>query len=239
MRTEETNRIDREELPDAGRMLADWGAVARKLGRVPGCEAYEAEGKYRAMTLARCFGSWLKVGRAFMEFAAYKPEWADVVELSAEFVAAGRRRPRRARRRWMRDGNCGHSTVVAHGAEEGMKRGDRPVCGEPINLPAVRHAPVNEAGVVLLFGAMAERLGFCIEAARTAFPDCEAKRRVGPGEWQTVRIEFEYESRNFQLHGHAVEGCDMIVCWRHNWPECPEKLEVISLSDEIERMGRK
>jgi hypothetical protein len=29
-------------------------------------------------------------------------------------------------------------------------------------------------------------------------------------------------------HGHRVEGCDMIVCWKHNWPECP--LEVLELS---------
>jgi len=47
-----------------------------------------------------------------------------------------------------------------------------------------------------------------VEALRGAFPDCEARRRVGPGIWQTVRIEFEYESRNFRDHGHAAEGCD-------------------------------
>jgi hypothetical protein len=44
---------------------------------------------------------------------------------------------------------------------------------------------------------------------------------------QRVKIEFEQESRNFLKHGHNVNDCDMIVCWEHNWPECP--LEVIEL----------
>lgn len=40
-------------------------------------------------------------------------------------------------------------------------------------------------------------------------------------------IEFEYESRNFLVHQHRVEDCDMIVCWTHNWEGCP--LEVVEL----------
>ena len=53
-------------------------------------------------------------------------------------------------------------------------------------------------------------------------------RLVGPGKCQRVRIEFEYESRNFLRHMHEASRCDVIVCWVHNWPECP--LEVIELS---------
>jgi hypothetical protein len=34
--------------------------------------------------------------------------------------------------------------------------------------------------------------------------------------------------------GHDVSGCDMIVCWIHNWPECP--LEVVELR-EIARIA--
>jgi hypothetical protein len=36
--------------------------------------------------------------------------------------------------------------------------------------------PVNEQGVVLLFGMLAKELGYMIEAAQMGFPDCEAKR---------------------------------------------------------------
>jgi hypothetical protein len=52
-------------------------------------------------------------------------------------------------------------------------------------------------------------------------------REVAPGVWQKVNIEIEQESRNFVKHLHNVKKCDLIVCWKHNWPECP--LEVIEL----------
>ena len=78
------------------------------------------------------------------------------------------------------------------------------------------------------------RLGFKILRTQKAFPDCEAMREVAPGHWQRVRIEFEFESRNFKLHRHRKEGCDLIVCWVNNWPECP--VEVIELSKVVEEM---
>ena len=52
-------------------------------------------------------------------------------------------------------------------------------------------------------------------------------RRVGEDKSQPLKAEFEYESRNFLKHMHDVKGCDLIICWRHNWPECP--LEVLEL----------
>ncbi len=100
----------------------------------------------------------------------------------------------------------------------------------------MRYAPANEQGIIFLFGIVAERLGFHVESFQIAFPDCEAKQRVGPAGWQSVRIEFEYASRNFRDHGHLPEACDIIVCWEHNWPECPKNLEVIALKDELERL---
>jgi len=90
---------------------------------------------------------------------------------------------------------------------------------------------------MVLFGLVAERLGFIIEAVQAGFPDCQAKRETAIGSWQNVNIEFEFESRNFRDHGHAPEGCDYIVCWRHNWPECPEELKVIALGDEIKKLN--
>ncbi len=74
------------------------------------------------------------------------------------------------------------------------------------------------------------QLGFSVTHLQSAFPDCEALRQVEYGKWQRIRIEFEYESRNFLLHMHDPKGCDLIVCWSHNWPECPvEVLELKSL----------
>ncbi|MDX1966810.1 MAG: hypothetical protein SFV23_06545, partial [Planctomycetaceae bacterium] len=89
-------------------------------------------------------------------------------------------------------------------------------------------APTNELGVVYLFAEKARSLGFQVSLIKPGFPDCIAYRRAGDHEHQ-VRIEFEFRSRSFASHGHDPHGCDCIVCWEHNWPDCPAHLEVIEL----------
>jgi hypothetical protein len=105
---------------------------------------------------------------------------------------------------------------------------DEPVYGEPLMHPVMSHAPTNEMGVLFLFATMAQELGFKVLRVQAAFPDCEAMRRVEPGRWQKSRVEFENESRNFLAHMHPAAHCDLIVCWTHNWKECP--IEVLELS---------
>ncbi len=106
-----------------------------------------------------------------------------------------------------------------------------------LNFRGLQHAPVNEQGVVFLFGMVCLELGFVVEAVRTGYPDCEAKRRVNRkrDEWERVRIEFEYGSSHFREHGHDLNGCDVIVCWQHDWLECP--LEVIELKTTIQSLS--
>jgi Homing endonuclease associated repeat len=88
-------------------------------------------------------------------------------------------------------------------------------------------APTNEQGVLFLFGAMAEKLGFAMLKVGTAFPDCQVFRVVDGDRLELIDVEIEFESRNFLKHMHDVTKCRLIVCWRHNWPECP--LPVIEL----------
>ncbi|MBD3351570.1 MAG: hypothetical protein GF364_08790 [Candidatus Lokiarchaeota archaeon] len=53
--------------------------------------------------------------------------------------------------------------------------------------------------------------------------------------WQRVRIEFEYVSSNFQQHGHDPHQCDLIVCWEHDWKDCPlEVLELRTVINDLE-----
>jgi hypothetical protein len=59
-----------------------------------------------------------------------------------------------------------------------------------------------------------------------------------PNKWQRVRIEFEYESREYRDHGHPLDGCEVIVCWRHNWADCPENLEVVELASVIRALAK-
>jgi hypothetical protein len=106
---------------------------------------------------------------------------------------------------------------------------DRPVYGRPLPWPELAHEPTNELGVVFVFGMMARKLRFVVHRLQAGFPDCIAMREVAPGVWQRVRIEFEFESRNFKKHKHRRDKCDVIVCWKHNWKDCP--LDVVELSE--------
>jgi hypothetical protein len=111
--------------------------------------------------------------------------------------------------------------------------------GEPIDFRGLRHAPINELGVVFLFGIVSRELGFIVESIQAEFPDCLAKRLSDPkrNRWTQVQIEFEYRSRNFVAHQHRSEECDLIVCWIDDWPDCP--IEVIALREEIDRIARR
>lgn len=107
---------------------------------------------------------------------------------------------------------------------------DRPLMGAPTQLPGLAHEPVNEMGALVLFAMLSRQLGFIIDAVQAGFPDLLARMEVQPGRWQPVRVEVEYESRNFKRHGHDARQCDLIVCWRHNWKNCPPNLQVLELS---------
>ncbi|MCC6948218.1 MAG: hypothetical protein IT539_10675 [Bradyrhizobiaceae bacterium] len=106
--------------------------------------------------------------------------------------------------------------------------------GEFLNFRGLQHAPINEQGVVFLFGMIAHEIGYRVEAVQQGFPDCEAKRHVGGGRWERVRIEFEYQARTFHDHGHDPSRCDVIVCWENNWSDAP--IEVLALRDVISKL---
>jgi len=115
-----------------------------------------------------------------------------------------------------------------------MKR--RTIVGRLINFRGLVYAPTNEQGVVFLFGKVAHEFGMYVELIRTGYPDCIAKRFVGKNRWEEVKIEFEFKSSAFARHKHAVAEADMIVCWEHDWQECPKSLEVLELKNEISKL---
>jgi hypothetical protein len=84
--------------------------------------------------------------------------------------------------------------------------------------------PRNENGVVFVFARVAEQLGFTVEKVQAGFPDCTA---IWGG--RKARIEFEFRSRNFERHGHDPNKCDLVVCWRHDWPGMPVGLAPLEL----------
>jgi hypothetical protein len=218
---------------DAMTLLADWAQMVRKLGRPPSFMEYRKAGHYGANSFINKCGAWSKVGerfRALVHENKSEADWADVLRI----VSAWEGRTTAEGRRKAGYGRPSERPVQDDPQPRRKIKSDRPIYGAPSKLAGMRYEPVNEAGVVYVFGLLAEKLGMEVERIQTAFPDCEAMREVATGKWQRVKIEFEYASRNFVDHKHPVDGCDIIVCWVHNWVDCPEEIEVI----ELRRLAR-
>jgi hypothetical protein len=207
-------------------LFYDWARVVRDLGKVPTLVEYEQNSNYSQNPLRHRYGSWNLVPAGMLQYArenGLEQEWADVLEIAEKRFLEG---PKRGF----------HASLPVELPAKARILKDRPLCGTPLIAQALGFAPVNEMGVVFLFGAMARQLGFIVTSMGTPFPDSEAFREVEPGRWQHVRIEIEFQSRNFLQHLHDPKKCDLIVCWEHNWPECP--LEVVELKGEIARIAK-
>jgi hypothetical protein len=210
-------------------LFDDWAELVRKLGKIPTIMEYTLHSNYSVRPFIGRFKGWMRVPEAMNLYCRREglaDEYKDVMDIIAVYLEMER------------GGTKIYRSTSRTGAEAGSlnRRAaivftDRPVCGRPLHLTPLNCAPINEMGVVFLFGAMALQLGFSVTQLQAAFPDCEALRELKYDKWQRVRIEFEYESRNFLLHGHPMADCDLIVCWNHNWEECP--LEVLELKSVL------
>lgn len=208
-------------------LFEDWARVVRQSGKIPSVCEYWAASRYSVRPLSNRFGSWKKVPEAMALYArkqGLEGEWKDVMEIVAR---QGKDTPKMTSK----------STSTSSLPSLPILRRDRPVFGASLMPIAMAHAPLNEQGVLCLFGMLAEDLGFVVLRNQQEFPDCKAMRRIDEEHWQEVWIEFEFESRNFQTHRHDPEGCDLIVCWEHNWPECP--LEVVELKAVLGKKGKR
>jgi hypothetical protein len=108
--------------------------------------------------------------------------------------------------------------------------------GRTLNFRAFKYAPTCESDVVQMFGAIADELGFEIIGNRSEFPDCEARRKENADRerYKKCLIEYEFSSSDYRKHKHPIIGCDLIVCWMHNWKECP--IEVLALQEAIKNL---
>lgn len=217
------------ELHDNGRprtmeeLFEDWTDVVRKVGKAPTRAQYDLHGRNSSRPLLHRFHTWSAIPGGMKQYAlehGLESAWKDVMGITEV--------PMKSPRAVSRIGPI----VVG---EPGPETAKRTSFGDPFtHLPMV-HAPTCENAVLFLFGALANDLGFKVRRMQAAFPDCLAMRRVGENHWEDVKIEMELMSRNFAAHGHDPKGCDLIVCWEHNWPECP--LEVVELKKVIGRSG--
>lgn len=84
--------------------------------------------------------------------------------------------------------------------------------------------PINEMGVVARFCMDIGKSKWEIISIGASFPDATLK--LDDDIW---RVEFEYSARNFLNHAHDFRDCDLIICWKNDFPECP--LPVIEIID--------
>jgi Homing endonuclease associated repeat len=204
-------RVGAEEL------FQEWSRVVRLLGKVPTMAEWMTTAKFSVQPILRRAGNWGAAAETFLQYANKKgleSEWGDVVNISTEHLAS-RKGPE-----WI-------SLPPGAPTSRPATSTSHALYGTPLLPIPMTCAPTNEMGVVFLFGAKAVELGYAVTRLQAEFPDGEAWRKVDEDRWQRVRLEFEYESRNFVTHGHRVEDCDLIVCWNHNWMGCP--LEVLEL----------
>jgi hypothetical protein len=111
----------------------------------------------------------------------------------------------------------------------------RPV-GEPINFRGLIYAPVNENGVIFLFGLVAKDLGIIVEGIQPQFPDAYGRRRIN-GRYSSVDIEFKFKSSDYERTYHRRKLlCDVLVCWEHDWTDPPREIEVIELKTKIREL---
>jgi hypothetical protein len=205
---------------DVETLFRDWAAIARQTRKIPSLLVYSKLSKYSVGPLLTRFGGWTEVPGGLLQYVREKgleEEWEDVVAMIEAHENSNRCEAKRSN------------------TANGRSKKDRPVYGYPLIPAGLLHAPTNEIGVVYLFGVMTNQLGMVVTRLQTEFPDCEVMREVETGRWQRLNAEFEYESRNFLLHQHDPDKCDMIICWVHNWPECPEHIEVLELSSEMRK----
>lgn len=140
-----------------------------------------------------------------------------------------------------------HVTELFRGELEKLKGKTEPIVqleirphehGRMLGFRAFAHVPTYEQDVVGMFSAIAHEIGFEIVSNRNAFPDCKANRKVessNRNRYKECLIEFELRSSDFKTHKHPVSGCDLIVCWEHDWKDCP--LEVLELKSEIKKLS--
>jgi len=203
--------------------------VEKRIGHPPSLSEYRAnDGKLSVMPFKKRYGSW---EATLQHYHKWKADGGHtLIVSSASTVEADGD-----------DGEIAHAPIATESllpvVETSMRARKTPqLFGEPIDFRGLRHAPINEQGVVYLFGMVSRELGFSVEALQQGFPDCEGKYLHDKNRklWAKARIEFEFRAANFREHGHDENECDVIVCWENDWPDCP--LRVVELKSEIMRL---
>lgn len=219
-------RAARPRIATVDDLLAEINRVATELGRPPRVADFHRLGRFGVSVYYTRVGSWRRVLELHQEWRQragappaplpVPPPLADGADVPPSAEAA---------------------SSVANASGPTQIPRTTGLVGAPLSIPGLVFAPVNEAGVVHLFGLLWPRHRIAVEHMGTAYPDCRALRAesAAAGKWRRISVEFELRSSNFKAHGHDPAQCDLIVCWEHDWAECP--LEVMELKQLVSNVG--
>lgn len=193
--------------------------VTTSLNRLPTLVQLVRRSRHAADTFSRNRGGYNSFKRQAIEYL---------------FSAGGRIRPRNVRAILEEELSRLQAHVSATTGQEANPK--QHYQGRTLNFRAFMYAPTSEHDVEGMFCAIAHDLGFEIIGNRSEFPDCEARRKVKADRerWEKCLIEYEFSSRDYKKHKHPIVGCDLIVCWQHNWDDCP--IEVLVLENAIKKL---
>jgi hypothetical protein len=130
-------------------LFQEWAGIVRKIGEVPSAAEYVLHSQHSLTPLRKRFRYWNDVPAGMVQYVienGMEEQWGDVLEVARKY------------RREARTGGWRRTPKALSSNPRILT--DRPVYGEPFLRSALSFAPVNEMGVVFLFGAMAEKLGF-------------------------------------------------------------------------------
>ncbi len=94
------------------------------------------------------------------------------------------------------------------------------IVGDLIGKRGIVYAPINRAGVLLLFSRLLDEFDMLVEETAADCSHIVARRRVDSG-WERVNISLAYKSSELS-GGSSIDG-DLLICWHHDWPDCPLK----------------
>lgn len=212
----ERHQFYKDELP-LEELIEDFVSAFRSIGRIPSIHELARRSRFGKNTFSRKLGS----------YTAFKHKAIEVA-IATSMLSENEQS--------LLNEQIG--TIPLKQDPESLRSNAHPHHqGRSLNFRAFAYAPTYENEVVSLFSVVADELGFEIVCQRPAFPDCEARRLVDKGRqrYKKCLIEFELRSSDFKRHGHPPSGCDLVICWTHDWNECP--VPVLELSSRIRTLS--
>ncbi len=105
--------------------------------------------------------------------------------------------------------------------------------GKPLDFRGIKFAPIDTRGVIYIFGMVSEELNFVVESFETDRFCFSGKRNLSSKEvkWEAVNIGFALDSLDLKKSDRLTKNCELLVCWKNGWSECP--VEVLELSSSL------